>query len=63
MNTRRIREIFAEELDRNSESRLAEMVRMGSDNSHGGTAAIAAMQRVKDEAQKEIIAIFAACLA
>ena len=42
-----IRRIFAEELDFIGEKGLAEMVRSGRDNSHGGLAAIRAMQRLR----------------
>lgn len=41
-----LRNILADELLRNGEERFAAMVRTGADNSHGGTAAIAAMERV-----------------
>lgn len=45
MEMQELRDIFAEELERNGETGLASMVRGGHDNSGGGTAAIAAMQR------------------
>jgi hypothetical protein len=43
------REVFAEELKRNGEVGLSEMVLAGTDNSSGGTAAIAAMERISNE--------------
>jgi hypothetical protein len=45
MEIQELREIFADELDMVGKNRLATMVRSGTDNSNGGTAAIAAMQR------------------
>lgn len=39
------RQLFSEELARNGEHQLAEMVRLGLDNSNGGTAAIRAIMR------------------
>jgi hypothetical protein len=54
MDIQELREIFADELDRAGEIALAMRVRNGADNSHGGTAAIAAMQRAirRDEIGK-----------
>jgi hypothetical protein len=51
MNIQRMQDIFAEELERygHAELVLAGRVRDGSDNSHGGGAAIAAMRRVAME--------------
>lgn len=45
MELQELRDIFAEELERRGETGLARMVKAGTDNSHGGTAAIEAMQR------------------
>jgi len=45
MDVTELRDIFAEELEGRGETRMAELVRSGADNSHGGAAAIAAMQR------------------
>lgn len=42
----RLREILAQEMDRNGEKNLAAMIRSGTDNSSGGTAALAAMTRI-----------------
>lgn len=42
----RLRDIFAEELDREGATALAAMVRSGCDNSPGGSAAMAALRRV-----------------
>jgi hypothetical protein len=49
IETKTNREIFAEELRRRNEHGLAVMVVKGTDNSHGGTAAIAAMDRISAE--------------
>lgn len=46
----RMRSIFAEELERFGERGLADAVRAGRDNSHGGAAALAAMKRAVEEA-------------
>jgi hypothetical protein len=49
MNQQRLRDIFAEELEKNGEIGLARMVRLGYDNSMGGIAAMRALRRVADE--------------
>lgn len=41
-----LRAVFAHELDKNGETLLANAVRSGTDNSRGGTAAIAALRRL-----------------
>jgi len=46
MDEQRIREIFAEELDKEQCRGIAERVRGGYDNSPAGTAAIRAMKRI-----------------
>lgn len=56
MNVERMRVIFAEELERYGEPGFARLVRSGWDNSHGGAAALAAMQRVHEETVSEILA-------
>lgn len=43
-------ELFAEELERSGQKTLAFHVRAGIDNSHGGTAAVAAAERALAEA-------------
>lgn len=43
-----LRDIFAEELEREGEKGLAEAVRKGFDNSHGGAAAMRALARVAE---------------
>lgn len=54
MDVQELREIFADELDRQGATGLAGMVRAAADNSQGGLAAIAAMQRAlrRDEIGK-----------
>ena len=53
MNKEQIREILAQEMERGGEKRLAAAIREGSDNSIGGTAALAACIRVRDWAVGE----------
>lgn len=45
MDVRELRDIFAEELASRGEEKLAGAVKVGADNSNGGLAAIAAMER------------------
>lgn len=53
MDEKRIREIFAEECIRNGMTMLAARILDGTDNSHGGTAALAAMRRIVKECQRD----------
>lgn len=53
MDEKRIREIFTEECIRNSMTVLAACILDGTDNSHGGTAALAAMRRIVKECQRD----------
>ena len=48
-NDQHIRNIFAEELEKVGETNLATMIRNGTDNSHGGQAAISAIKRLITE--------------
>jgi hypothetical protein len=48
MDKIKLREIFAEELEKEGERPLAAMVRGGHDNSRGGVAALRAMERAFD---------------
>lgn len=49
MNEDRIREIFAEEMEKGGDKWFAARIRDKTDNSLGGTAAIAAMIRIVKE--------------
>jgi hypothetical protein len=49
------RAIFARELESRGEQRLAEMVRDGTDNSNGGTAALVAIAAARAEGRRETI--------
>ena len=53
MDDQTLRNIFAHELDRVGETALAERVRSGGDNSHGGTAAMSAISAAANRAQNE----------
>lgn len=57
MSDASLRELFAAQLEKNNEPGLASRVRDGSDNSHGGIAALAAMTAAVDAERKRCAAI------
>lgn len=55
-----LRNLFAHELEKNNEPALANRVRDGSDNSHGGTAALTAMKAAVSAERERCAAIVGA---
>lgn len=53
MDTQVLREMLAHELDRFGERTFANRVRSGDDNSHGGRAALAALEAAANRAATE----------